>query len=464
MIRSSVARLVTIVAWIATLVACTTDPTQVLIVVDTDLPRTESITLRVTVRRGTDPISQTAAPDRIWLHAPADVPPTDGGRADASSDSGGDGAVSPGTLVLPLSFLVLPPANAPRDAFVTVRVEAETRDRLIRRDLRFRFRPRNAIALRVFLQSCCAATDYLCAGTPCARGRYCEEFDRTCGDEGTCVPVLVEPVPQGDLARGMDGGPSGSLTGPWRAAVCRAAECGDGVCNGSETACTCARDACRPRCGDGCCNGDETRVSCAADCGSACGDGTCMPPMETSVGCCRDCGASCGDGACNCGENSMTCCADCGAVCGDMVCNCGESTRSCCDCGPSCGDGVCNCGETTAGCAQDCGTRCGDGACNGAENPCNCETDCNGALCPCRVRCCNGEEFVRTGLDDTACRNIRDLCTAPPVDRGFSWRIWRDSGRCIYNRDVPCGSPTSSTSAIPAPCPAPCAPGNCPRP
>jgi hypothetical protein len=41
--------------------------------------------------------------------------------------------------------------------------------------------------------------------------------------------------------------------------------CGNTICDGSETTCSCPID-CGTSCGDGCCNGTETVVSCAVDC------------------------------------------------------------------------------------------------------------------------------------------------------------------------------------------------------
>jgi len=44
--------------------------------------------------------------------------------------------------------------------------------------------------------------------------------------------------------------------------------CGDGFCNGTESASTCPADC--AYCGDGICNGSETASTCPADCGSSC--------------------------------------------------------------------------------------------------------------------------------------------------------------------------------------------------
>ncbi|MBF0492451.1 MAG: hypothetical protein HQM15_06695 [Deltaproteobacteria bacterium] len=128
--------------------------------------------------------------------------------------------------------------------------------------------------------------------------------------------------------------------------------CGDGVCNGSETATTCPVDCAppAPRCGDGICNGTETSASCAIDC----------PVIPI-----------CGDRICNGGETTLTCPADCPPP------------------APRCGDGICNGTETHDTCAADClsppasppsssvsGGSCGDGVCAATETPATCPADC----------------------------------------------------------------------------------------
>lgn len=104
--------------------------------------------------------------------------------------------------------------------------------------------------------------------------------------------------------------------------------------------------AAKPACGDGKCNGGETAATCPGDCG---GGG----------------GAVCGDGTCDAGEDCGTCESDCGpcaATCGcnnDGVCNAGEDCRNCPGDCPSAGKGkhrIC-CGDNSV----DEGT-CGAGA------------------------------------------------------------------------------------------------------
>jgi MYXO-CTERM domain-containing protein len=129
--------------------------------------------------------------------------------------------------------------------------------------------------------------------------------------------------------------------------------CGDGTCQDffGEATTTCLLDCGPEVCGDGACNGSESAVNCTDDCGT-CGNNMC-DPGEGAVTCRGDCDPACGDGACNGQENADTCSMDC-----------------------SCGNGICNRGESPSNCAQDCGD-CGDGTCDmNEENQDNCCADC----------------------------------------------------------------------------------------
>jgi len=81
--------------------------------------------------------------------------------------------------------------------------------------------------------------------------------------------------------------------------LCR---CGDRQCDPllHETTSSCAVD-CGTDCGDGACNGSETAASCYADCG-VCGDGRCDAREVADLSCCADCGCpggfACHEAAC----------------------------------------------------------------------------------------------------------------------------------------------------------------------
>jgi hypothetical protein len=85
-------------------------------------------------------------------------------------------------------------------------------------------------------------------------------------------------------------------------------ECGDGYCDPNyENNTTCSID-CGGWCGDGICNGGETATYCRSDCGW-CGDGVCYG-SETINSCRNDCGW-CGDGVCYGSETINSCSTDC---------------------------------------------------------------------------------------------------------------------------------------------------------
>jgi len=140
-----------------------------------------------------------------------------------------------------------------------------------------------------------------------------------------------------------------------------------------------------PVCGDGACDGGETAASCPADCGtvmpSPCGDGVC-DPLETETSCPVDCAAASCDGGiteagCCEGQTLVFCtvdglkAADCAA---DLACgwNAAAGAYSCGTAGTpdpsgvrphfcadlealSCGDAVCDPGEGCESCPVDCG-------------------------------------------------------------------------------------------------------------
>merc|ERR1712137_1162354 len=150
------------------------------------------------------------------------------------------------------------------------------------------------------------------------------------------------------------------------------------------------------QCGNQVCDPSETLTSCPSDCTlSSCGDGVCGP-MENSLICPRDCTAcsaltSCGNTVCEEGENAGSCPADCAAVppCGNGVCDPEENAGSCDDCalhgGDECGNGKCNDQENGGNCPQDCAgdnpLTCRNGICDAMENAGNCPEDCALATC-----------------------------------------------------------------------------------
>lgn len=106
-------------------------------------------------------------------------------------------------------------------------------------------------------------------------------------------------------------------------------------------------------CGESCVSG-----SCIKS--SVCGDGSCNG-NETASSCPADCKASpCSNGVCDAGETLQTCPLDCqGNPCGNGICDPGEMPQTCpMDCTPMpCGDSFCDGNETFQTCATDCGQQ-----------------------------------------------------------------------------------------------------------
>lgn len=369
--------------------ACVSPATEVLVAIGTDLAPNEALTIRAFVGEGG---SRTTFADaeaaRAW------------GRA---GDAG---------LAFPASFAIVPRHGGALDSAAVVTVEIDTARFALRRTARFHFAPHRTQTLRLFLSSRCAQSDTRCTrATPCTRLAFCEEHGQSCGENGECVSIDV-PVVDGSDAGGFafDAATADVPPPPDTAAP----SCGDGECNGTENACTCALDGCDPRCGDGCCNGADTASNCPQDC-----------PMN------------CGDGMCTGTENTCTCPQDCGAVCGDGCCNGGESI-CCSDCGAHQGNGQCDCGETACDTPQDCPPVAGDGCCTGGETCHSGLSDgCDPAPCQCRIDCCygtGGAEFMtlRTACE---CRGRFQHC----IDAGVSTLQIHYGGGLIYER-IPNGS------------------------
>ena len=231
-------------------------------------------------------------------------------------------------------------------------------------------------------------------------GEKIEQFT-VCGN-GLCEPGLPKEDPQ----------------------VCPqdCGSCGDEICGKQEMGdpCPCALD-CLPTCGNGECEGGETAIPeedgyCPPDCGG-CGDGVCgyRDLFEPELADCKDqdCSADCGDQDCSgteswevcppdcgwcgdgvcavLGETNEDCPLDCIKPCGDGICNGQETEESCAvDCGP-CGDDVCGILEMLAGyCPVDCPPYCGNGECEPTETEDSCVWDC-GCLPECKGKECGPE-------------------------------------------------------------------------
>ncbi len=177
--------------------------------------------------------------------------------------------------------------------------------------------------------------------------------------------------------------------------------CGDGQCDGGETALLCPID-CASTCGDGLCDVEngEGPTLCPIDCVTPCGNGLCDGD-ESPETCPDDCNFSVGDGICSGGESFINSPNDCG---GDAL---GQPCASDAECrGKVCVNNACTCrledapaGEQVGVCSN---STCGDTYCQSHETGFTCAEDC----CPpvaCEApgqRGCQGDDVV-VCTDDT---------------------------------------------------------------
>jgi len=247
-------------------------------------------------------------------------------------------------------------------------------------------------------QCSCSADCGACTG--CCNGSTCKSgtSSSACGKNGSACQTCAG----GDLCKGGYCG----------------ADCGDAKCNGSETLCSCPVDCgscsgccsgskcetggsisacgkngaacqtcldgdlcssgyCSAGCDDGLCNGTETKCSCPADCGACsgcCSDSTCMTGASNSA--CGKNGAACQ----TCLDGDLCSSGFCGTDCGDGQCNGAETKCSCpidCgDCSGCCSGSICKAGTSNSACGKNalaCQTCSGGELCSGGT----CETVCN---------------------------------------------------------------------------------------
>lgn len=257
------------------------------------------------------------------------------------------------------------------------------------------------------VQQKCSSQYTACMAAPtCSASVTC---NLNCGDNEACqdncpVANFEDPVVAALFGCVMDSG-----------CVPRVPDtvCGDGTCEGTETAQNCPQDCqAGPVCGNGTCESGENTQNCSQDCksGPVCGNGTCESG-ENSENCTPDCPPEpyCGDGQCNGNETKNSCPSDCGSpgpVCFNEICEEGESWQTCpsdCQKPVICGDGTCEGNETTSNCPTDCkaAAKCGDGTCSGNENTQSCAMDCATSQYGATIQC--GWSQCKSAM--TACGN-----------------------------------------------------------
>ena len=257
----------------------------------------------------------------------------------------------------------------------------------------------------------CYILESSCGDGACGAGETSATCPQDCGTGGACGGIAYEGCCDGEVLtwceeeqlQTMDC--AGNPSCGWQADAgfynCATNGAGDPsgafpkACGGSTG----------PVCGDGTCDGGETATSCPADCattGPVCGDGTCAAG-ETAASCPADCGG--GTFACDGGITDVGCCEGEGQTLvfctseGLKVADCSADQY----CGWNAASGAYSCG--TVGTADPAGVHpyscqdievpvCGDGSCDVAETCETCPADCG--ECPVA-----GEDVVGAGGEDT---------------------------------------------------------------
>lgn len=421
---------------------CVVPATLVEVIVETDMPGDGPFDLRVYAREGDRPFG-------------TDTPARSNASINMVARYLRNGSAP--------SFVLVPRQGAARDGSMTARIEAESGETVLRRDVRFRFVPNQHGYLRIVLRSACALPDTRCRVVePCTRQAVCEENGQTCGDNGACVSTLVAPSgtrPRPVVPPPFDGGTAVEGGADACVPTCPGVRCGEsdgcgGVCNGpcaGGERCVDGRCECSPgftSCGGMCrpdaevectmgmtramsCGACGTRMdSCGADCrwssGMCSGGGSCMPGENQS----ERCG--------NCGSRSRSCQADCtwgafGACSGEGACAAGQSQSQACG----------NCGTQTRMCQADCswGTY---SACSGA-GPCspgqtqtqacgNCGTQSRTCAGTCQWPAwgaCTGQGVCAAGSTRAGC----DRCGVEVCSASCTWGACQPSAgsQCLHS-------------------------------
>lgn len=494
----------------ALLSSCISPATQVVFLIDTDIPVDVAGVLRVNVQWAGD--SAPTVREYRWTRGASTML--------FQQDGGMDGGVL-GITNFPTSFSVVPNTARPDRSFVANIELALENGIILRRRVARTFITHARQTVDIFLASRCLDRAMGCHGQPCTRQQLCEEQGQTCGESGECV------TPEVLTRTEMDGGD---------AAARRPPECGrfgQGCCLFG-TACQgqlfCDPNGLCARCPPGseaCCDGEALRpdgTSCgmpAQSClgGGQCQGGTCIPggvlpngtscqrasnPCETD-GVCTDgvCTAPqarpdgsvcsptndpclipgvCMGGMCNPPQQRHD-----GTVCDramdachtDGICMLGACTgvRAVADgtsCGPApdschsnavCTAGVCNappmlpngsvCARAASGCQRD-GT-CNNGVCSGVSNVMD-GTVCAAAADPCQI---NGT--CRAGAcTGTTSQPDGTVCAMAPPGNVCVTNGTCAGGRCSGLRNVANGTVRCAVAANNCQTDGFCTNGTCP--
>ncbi|MFH1529682.1 MAG: hypothetical protein ABIK09_02985 [Pseudomonadota bacterium] len=241
----------------------------------------------------------------------------------------------------------------------------------------------------------CPDDPYACSPCECdGSGGVCD-CSEACILAGTCCPDSCDtcgycPPTCGEFGCEVDKGETLCSCAEDCGDPCAGIECdADPVCGFGCGTCAvdeyCDAGACLLLCGNGLCDPSETLCTCPLDCGDPCVDVECGVDPVCGVECpaCPQyltcdggtCVTVCGNGQCQPGETKCNCPEDCGQPCANKTCGtepvCGEFCGTCSNgytcsgnnCYPICGNGQCQAGETKCTCPQDCGQPCAGRVC-----------------------------------------------------------------------------------------------------
>ncbi|MBL8685465.1 MAG: hypothetical protein JNK05_40190 [Myxococcales bacterium] len=434
-----------LVAWLAcSSLACTTMPTAVVVVMDSNIPADRP--MQVTVR--------VASSDESNMWATYQWSRGITGR--------------PSTLEMPSSFTVMPKTGAPRSGAAVLWFDVDVpqgsagaeRLRFSRR-LHVTFTPGQTTRARAFLAAECGsvAADCPASNPRCTLADLCDARGMTCGEGGRCEALEVTTVPFSDPdahlsfidattsnEAGMDSArdvvsPPNDASTPDAVVVpdgcspmCTGRVCGDDQCGGS-----CGSCAPRPNMVPSCSAAGQCQYTCQmgfGDCDADQSNG-CETTLNTDANCgmcgrrCEGATPVCGGAACGTGCPPGR--TRCGTACVDTqtdVANCGACGTSCAVANgtPACVAGACrvatcnadfaDCdGNAANGCETSLNTAMNCGACrrtcSGATPNCDtgagmCTSGCTGA----QVRC--GAACVETATDVSNCGSCGNACPSRP--------------------------------------------------
>ncbi len=358
---------------------CISPATEVVFLIDTDIPVSVPGVLRVTVQWAGEGAVTTR--EYRWTRAPFTML--------TGQDAGLDAGF--GTTMFPASFAVVPNTTRPDRAFVAgvelILDNGITVRRRLSRTLLTHFRQ----TVDVFLAARCLDPSAGCQSEPCTRQLMCEEQGKTCNDNGDCV--TPETLTRTEIDGSVDASRRPAECGRFGQACCLFAEqCRGGLSCSPTNVCV----RCPPG-SEACCDGETLRAD-----GTACGMAaqTCLAGGRCQQGVCTPGGVLPNGSSCMPAANP--CQTD--GVCTDGVCTAPQSRPDGSVCSPTvdpclvpgvCMNGMCNPPQLRP-----------DGTvCERAADSCHVDGVCS-------LGTCTGQRPVANG---TVCGRAMDSCHRDPV-------------------------------------------------